>query len=263
MWDGFERTGSVTAYPMAADHDTERRTRLVTEPDAYLAPLAKPRPGRRLKPLDRLWSKSGRVFVAERLRLNTARIVATRSETIALSNVWWPIRLADVRFERALTVWLNSSLGLLTILTRRTSTEGGWVALKKADLEDLPVPDVRAFSTGSGAGSVGPPRPTGTGRFRAAARDVVVSSADGVGRGTLRSARPTESWNASRVVGVGACRLEQASVGRRGCHASAQRRTRAFVRPRRTFRASIVPGGPPSAEGGSSGARGSLGRSPG
>ena len=42
MWDGFERTGSVTAYPMVADHDTERRTRLVTEPDAYLAPLAKP-----------------------------------------------------------------------------------------------------------------------------------------------------------------------------------------------------------------------------
>ena len=121
MWDGFERTGSVTAYPLVADHDTELRTRLITEPDAYLAPLAKPRPGRRLKPLDQLWSKSGRVFVSERLRLNTARIVAMRSETIALSNVWWPIRLADVRFERALTVWLNSSLGLLTILTRRTS----------------------------------------------------------------------------------------------------------------------------------------------
>ena len=148
MWDGFERTGSVTAYPMVADHDTERRTRLVTEPDAYLAPLAKPRPGRRLKPLDQLWSKSGRVFVAERLRLNTTRILAMRSATAALSNVWWPIRVGDVTVEKALTVWLNSSLGLLTILTRRTSTEGGWVALKKADLESLLVPDVRAFSAG-------------------------------------------------------------------------------------------------------------------
>ena len=29
---------------MVADHDTERRTRLVTEPDAYLAPLSQPRP---------------------------------------------------------------------------------------------------------------------------------------------------------------------------------------------------------------------------
>ena len=146
VWDGFERTDTVTAYPMVADHDTEQRTRLVTEPDAYLAPLAKPQPGRHLKPLDELWSKAGRLFVAERLRLDTARIVAMRSETKALSNVWWPIRVGDVTVEKALTVWLNSSLGLLTVLTRRTTTEGGWVAVKKAHLKSLPVPDVRALS---------------------------------------------------------------------------------------------------------------------
>ena len=146
VWDGFERTDTVTAYPMVADHDTEQRTRLVTEPDAYLAPLAKPRPGRHLKPLDQLWSKAGRLFVAERLRLDTTRIVAMRLETRALSNVWWPIRVGDVTVEKALTVWLNSSLGLLTVLTRRTTTEGGWVAVKKAHLESLPVPDVRALS---------------------------------------------------------------------------------------------------------------------
>ena len=64
VWDGFERTDTVTAYPMVADHDTERRTRLVTEPDAFLSPLAKPRPGRRLKPLDHLWPKAGQLFVA-------------------------------------------------------------------------------------------------------------------------------------------------------------------------------------------------------
>ena len=56
------------------------------------------------------------------------------------------MRVGDVTVEKALTVWLNSSLGLLTVLTRRTTTEGGWVAVKKAHLESLPVPDVRAFS---------------------------------------------------------------------------------------------------------------------
>ena len=146
MWDGFARTEAVTAYPLIADHNTEQRKRLVTGPDTYLAPLAKHRPGRRLKPIDQLWPKAGRLFVAERLRLNTTRIVAMRSETKALSNVWWPINIGDISIEKALTVWLNSSLGLLTILTRRTSTEGGWVAVKKADLETLPVPDVRALS---------------------------------------------------------------------------------------------------------------------
>ena len=48
--------------------------------------------------------------------------------------------------EKALTVWLNSSLGLLAILAQRTSTEGGWVGIKKADLEQLPVLDVREIS---------------------------------------------------------------------------------------------------------------------
>ena len=66
-----------------------------------------------------------------------------QSETRVLSNVWWPVKVEDEFIEKALAVWLNSSLGLLTILAQRTSTEGGWVALKKADLEELPVLDLR------------------------------------------------------------------------------------------------------------------------
>ena len=146
VWDGFERTDAVTAYPMVENHDTEQRKRLVAAPDKYLAPLAKPRPGRHLKSVAQLWPKAGRLLVAERLRLDTARVVAMRSETRVLSNVWWPIRIGDVPAEKALVIWLNSSLGLLTILTQRTTTEGGWVAMKKADLEVLPVLDTRRLS---------------------------------------------------------------------------------------------------------------------
>ena len=50
LWDGFERTETVTAYPMVENHDTEQRTRLTTEPDKYLYPLTTARRGRRLKP---------------------------------------------------------------------------------------------------------------------------------------------------------------------------------------------------------------------
>ena len=38
---------------------------------------------------------------------------------------------------------LNFRLGLLTIMAQRTSTEGSWVAMKKAYLEELPVLDTR------------------------------------------------------------------------------------------------------------------------
>ena len=147
VWDGFSRTDTVTAYPMVENHDTEQRRRMVAEPDAYLAPLVEARRGRRLKPIDQLWDKSGRLLVAERVRLNTVRTVAMRVGMRVLSNVWWPVKMEDGSAEKALSVWLNSTLGLLTIMAERTSTEGSWVAMKKADLEELPVLDTRRLSS--------------------------------------------------------------------------------------------------------------------
>ncbi len=144
--DGFDRTSSITAYPLVEGHDTEQRKSLICSPDAYLSPLTEPRGGQRPGYGNHLWQMAGRLLVAERLRLNTARVVAMWSEARALSNVWWPIRIEDVSFEKGLAVWLNSSLGLLTILAQRTSTEGGWVAIKKADLEEVPVLDLRRLS---------------------------------------------------------------------------------------------------------------------
>ena len=105
-----------------------------------------PKGGQRLGYGLHLWQQSGRLLIAERLRLDTGRVVAMRSETRVLSNVWWPVRIEEARFEKALAAWLNSSLGLLTITAQRTSTEGGWVAMKKADLQELPVLDLRRLA---------------------------------------------------------------------------------------------------------------------
>ncbi|MCY4528682.1 MAG: hypothetical protein OXD46_06595 [Chloroflexi bacterium] len=145
--DGFEPIGSVTAYPMVSNHDTEKRKRLATQPDKYLAPLVEPRPGRRLKPLHQLWPKAGRFLVGARFRLNTVRVVAMRTETKVLASMWWPVLVDDVQSEKALALWMNSTLGVLTLLTVRNTTEGSWVQLKKADLEGLPVLDPRQLSS--------------------------------------------------------------------------------------------------------------------
>ncbi|MYD74098.1 MAG: hypothetical protein F4Y11_07675 [Chloroflexi bacterium] len=146
LWDGFERTDAITAYPMIENHDSERRNTLAVEPDKYLAPLASARPGRRLKPLNTLWPKAGRLLIAERLRLNTSRVAALCADREVLSNVFWPVKTDTQQHDKALAVWLNSSTGILTLLARRTTTEGGWVSLKKADLKRLPVLDVRQLT---------------------------------------------------------------------------------------------------------------------
>ena len=144
--DGFDKTTVKTAYPLVEGHDTEHRKSMTCSPNSYLAPLPKPRGGQKPGYGKHLWQMAGRLLVAESLRLDTARIVAMRSKTKVLSNVWWPIRLESPEVERALSIWLNSSLGLLAILAERTSTEGAWVAMKKADLETLPVLDPRRLS---------------------------------------------------------------------------------------------------------------------
>ena len=144
--DGFDRTNSVTSYPLVEGHDTDQRTSMTCSPDSYLSPLTTPKGGQRPGYGEHLWQQSARLLVAERLWLETNRIVAMRVDTRVLSNVWWPVKVEDESVEKALALWLNSSLGLLTVLAQRTSTRGGWVAMKKADLEVLPVLDVRAIS---------------------------------------------------------------------------------------------------------------------
>ena len=86
------------------------------------------------------------MLVAERLWLETARVVVMVSSTPVLSNVWWPIRTESRDIEKAMALWLNSSAGLLTLLAIRNTTRGSWIKLKKADLQVLPVLDTRRLS---------------------------------------------------------------------------------------------------------------------
>ena len=144
--DGFEPTDAVTAYPMVQNHDTDKRRRMTTHPDKYLAPLVKPRPGRRLKPLDTLWPKAGQLLVAERLRLNNARVIAMTAETPVLSNVWWPIKTENREWDKAVAAYLNSTLGLLAFLTNRNTTAGNWVKFKKSDLGESPILNPRRLT---------------------------------------------------------------------------------------------------------------------
>ena len=144
--DAFEPTDAITAYPMVANHDTQKRKWLATEPDKYLAPLVEPRLGRHLKPVAQLWPKAGRLLVGARIWLETVRVVAMWSPTNVLASMWWPIRVQNILIEKALAVWLNSSLGLLTLMTVRNTTRGSWVQFKKADLQKVPVLDMRLLS---------------------------------------------------------------------------------------------------------------------
>ena len=144
--DGFETTDTVTAYPAVWGNESDDRVSPTTHSNKYLSPLSQPRPKRQLKDADILWTKSAQLLIVERMRLTHARALALRSQEKVLSNVFWELQVGGERYEKALTAWFNSSLGLLTLLPQRTTTEGGWAALKKGALELTPVLDVQALS---------------------------------------------------------------------------------------------------------------------
>jgi hypothetical protein len=141
IYDGFDRTSHKTSCPALWGHDSGTVTRLAMEPNTYLRPLDKPRKGRPLRDVEMLLPRAGRVMIAERMRLNTQRLSAVWLPEYALSNVWWPFRLReeDQRAEKALVLWLNSTLGIVNTLSYRVPTEGPWVDFKKPSLHQMPV----------------------------------------------------------------------------------------------------------------------------
>jgi len=138
--DGFKPTNQSTEYPAIWGHDTTTVQCIAQKPNKYLMALAHAKKGRNLRDAHLLWSRSGRLLIAERLRLTTARLVAIRASEKVLSNTWWPVAV-DAGADKILAFWFNSTLGILSLIASRVDTEGAWVELKKPILEELAVID--------------------------------------------------------------------------------------------------------------------------
>jgi|SRR5665647_1584371 len=150
--DGFGKSNVKTPYAALWGHLSEDRGSLATDGNCYLSPLARAKAGRTLRNADSLWEKAGRIQLVERLRLNSHRLVAVRASRPLLSNVWWPFKVNDgvpEAAEKALVLWLNSTLGLLGLLASRDETEGAWIDFKKPTLTALPVLDVLSLPKAS------------------------------------------------------------------------------------------------------------------
>ncbi|MCK4374221.1 MAG: SAM-dependent DNA methyltransferase, partial [Candidatus Brocadiae bacterium] len=144
--DGFSLSPARTAYPAFWGHDAQSVLTMGQQANAYLSPLGTPKKGRPLRKAEDLWPKAGRVLLAERLWLKTQRLPAVRVRQQCLGNVWWPVQLrrglAKATCEKALTLWLNSTLGLLCLLSHRLETRGAWVCFKKPVLASMPTLDI-------------------------------------------------------------------------------------------------------------------------
>jgi hypothetical protein len=145
--DGFEEDSTSTAYRAFWGHDTSATQSMEQTPNTGLSPLPTAQKGRNLRDPQLLWSRAGKVLIAERLRLNTTRVVSIRLSENVLSNTWWTLRLfvrsgvSEEDVQRIVTLWLNSTLGIFSLIAARVDTEGAWIEMKKPILKCIVVLD--------------------------------------------------------------------------------------------------------------------------
>ena len=145
--DSFTRSSVPDAEGRSAlwQHDTTVTQSMLAKPDTYI--VAKPD---KAHLADSYWEQRSRLLLPTHLRLNTIRAVAVRLESPVVSSLWVSCNLnvpedALQTWEKALCVFLNSSVGVLTLLGDRTNKIPTRPNLSLDDLRNLFVPDFAAI----------------------------------------------------------------------------------------------------------------------
>lgn len=152
IFDAFDvdKTAATwSPYKGFWNHDADKVRTIAQKPNATLLARSEPLPGRKLKDATAVWSKAGRILLVSRLRTNTHRVLATSHPVKVLGNTWWAFDDSGLTANqrKALLLWFNSTLGIISYYGRRAITEGAWVQMKKPAWSSMPVLDVRKLST--------------------------------------------------------------------------------------------------------------------
>ena len=118
---------------------------MAAEPDAYL----EIRPGKEHL-AESYWEQRGRFLLPQRLFLPTTRVLSVRLDLPGLGSAWVPCRIATAQdaaenWEKALCAYLNSSIGILSVLGDRSNKKPTYPNFSLDDLRKLPVPDFAAL----------------------------------------------------------------------------------------------------------------------
>jgi hypothetical protein len=121
--EGFDVTTTEwTPYPALWGNKGKDVCAISQRPNAHLAVrLDSPR-GPEYGP--HLWERAGRILLVERLWPITQSVLAVAFDNPILGNTWWSLKPKSIKEnqEKALLIWLNSSLALLLYFGRRVVT---------------------------------------------------------------------------------------------------------------------------------------------
>ena len=145
--DAFTRSDMPNAQGRIAlwQHDTEKTQSMFTSTDSHIS-------GKQAKAhlANKYWEQRSTMLLPHRIRLNTVRAFTVRVHAPAVGSAWTPCRLAvsgpgAVVLEKAICVYLNSSVGILALLGDRTNKTPSYPRFSLDDLRKLVVPNFSAL----------------------------------------------------------------------------------------------------------------------
>ena len=126
-------------------HDTEMTQSMATKSDTHI--VAKPS---KANLAAKYWQQRSTLLLPNRMRLNTVRVLTVKLDLPAVGSAWSPCNLrgADTdreNLEKAICVYLNSTIGVLALLGDRTNTTPSYPRFSLDDLRNLSVPNFTAL----------------------------------------------------------------------------------------------------------------------
>ncbi len=145
--DAYTKSAMPDAQGRVAlwQHDTEITQSMAAKVDTHI----NAKPGK-ANLAESYWQQRSTLLLPMRARLNTVRALGIRINVPAVGSAWTPCRISitgmDVQAtEKAVCVFLNSTIGVLALAGNRTNKEISYTRFSIDDLRKLVVPDFAAI----------------------------------------------------------------------------------------------------------------------
>ena len=121
-------------------HKTEIIQSMAAETDVYIEPKKAEH-----EKAERYWQGRSTLLLPTQLRLNLARVAAVTLPKPAVGSRWVPCRPNTPSIAKALCLYLNSTIGLLSLLGARDNRVPSYPSFSLDTLRSVPVPDFTAL----------------------------------------------------------------------------------------------------------------------
>ena len=121
-------------------HKTDVTQSMEAKADVYIEPKKS-----KSRLADKYWEQRGRLLLPHRLWLPLAKVGAVTLSQAALGSIWTPCRPYRPEITEALCLYLNSSIGILSLLGDRDNRKPSYPSFSLDTLRSLLVPDFTAL----------------------------------------------------------------------------------------------------------------------